>query len=265
MPFVIREIILNIGVQNDIGEIVGKYFETLSYGKCLVTDYNNYMDITVLFDNPYYETKTRLDHLQRGLVKNPFYPKVRGVGYIGVGKFNSKHPSYKHWVRLFRRVYDEIDNYNSAYRDVSICEEWYNFQNFAAWCEIQKFFGAEDSEGKPYQLDKDILVKGNKVYSPETCCFVPHKINTLLITRKAARGGCPIGVTYNKRDKVFKALISCEGEVVNLGQSKCVEKAFNLYKKAKEKHIKEVAELWKDRIDERVYQALLNYEVHIDD
>ena len=71
-----------------------------------------------------------------------------------------------------------------SYKGVEVCEEWYNFQNFAEWCETQKFLNAKDVKGKSYQLDKDILVKGNKIYSPDTCCFVPPEINSLFINAK---------------------------------------------------------------------------------
>ena len=246
-------------------ELVGKEFKTLTCGKLIVVDYKNYMDITVMFDSPKYITKTRLDHLYKGLVKNPLYPKVQGRGYMGLGIFNSKHKAYRHWVRLLRRVYDDKDDYNIFYKGVTVCDEWLNFQNFASWCETQPFFSAEDGEGRPYQLDKDVLVRGNKVYSPDTCCFVPHKVNTLLITCKASRGEHPLGVTYSKRDKVYKAIISYNGKTHHLGQNKDVGKVFNFYKVAKEHHVKIVAGYWKGRIDDKVYQALINYEVHIDD
>ena len=247
-------------------EVLGLEFNTRTCGKCFIVDYKGANDILVMFHKPMYAVKTRMDHLLDGLVRNPLYPKVQGVGYMGVGKFNSKHPSYKFWVRMFRRVYDQ--NYQQkcpTYKDVTICKEWLNFQNFAGWCETQEFFNVKDESDKPYQLDKDILVKGNKIYSPETCCFVPQKLNTILLTGKAKRGDCPIGVTYSKRDKVYKAILSFSGKVVNLCQSKDANKAFEAYKTAKESHIKLMANLWKGRVDDKVYEALMNYEVHIDD
>ena len=246
-------------------ELLGAEFDTISCGKCFVIDYSGANNILVMFYEPMCLVKTRMDHLKTGLVRNPLYPSVRNLGYIGIGEFDSTHSSYKFWVRMFRRVFDEKQGYNKAYKDVVICKGWLNFQNFARWCEEQKYLNAVDDRGKHYQLDKDILVKGNKIYSPETCCFVPQKVNALLISGKTSRGKFPIGVTYCKRDKVYKAILSRNGSVITLGQSKDVEKSFQLYKRAKEVYIKEVAEYWKGRIDEQVYQALINYEVHIDD
>lgn len=246
-------------------ELLGAEFDTISCGKCFVIDYSGANSILVMFYEPICIVKTRMDHLKTGLVRNPLYPSVRGLGYIGIGEFDSTHSSYKFWVRMFRRVFDEKQGYNKAYKDVTICEEWLDFQNFARWCGEQRLLNAVDDKGKHYQLDKDILVKGNKTYSPDTCCFVPQKVNALLINGKTLIRKYPIGVTYCKRDKVYKAILSRDGSVVNLGQSKDVRKSFQLYKKAKEAYVKEVAEAWKDRIDDKVYQAIMNYEVHIDD
>ena len=246
-------------------ELLGAEFDTISCGKCFVIDYSGANNILVMFYEPMCLVKTRMDHLKTGLVRNPLYPSVRNLGYIGIGEFDSTHSSYKFWVRMFRRVFDEKQGYNKAYKDVVICKGWLNFQNFARWCEEQKYLNAVDDKGKHYQLDKGILVKGNRIYSPETCCFVPQKVNALLISVKASRGKFPIGVTYCKRDKVYKAILSRNGSVITLGQSKDVEKSFQLYKRAKENYIEEVAEYWKGRIDEKVYQALLNYEVEITD
>ena len=247
-------------VVNKRDELLGVEFDTISCGKCFVIDYGGANNILVMFYEPMCLVKTRMDHLKTGLVRNPLYPSVRNLGYIGIGEFDSTHPSYNFWIRMFRRVFDEKQNYNVSYKDVDICDEWLNFQNFARWCEEQEFLNEVDDKGKLYQLDKDILVKGNKIYSPETCCFVPQKVNVFPFIRKY-----PIGVTYCKRDKVYKAILSRDGSVVNLGQSKDVRKSFQLYKKAKEVYVKEVAEAWKGRIDEKVYQALINYKVEITD
>ena len=89
-------------------------------------------------------------------------------------KFKEKHPTYK---------------------DVTCCEEWLTFSNFKSWMEQQ------DWEGK--DLDKDLLVYQNKIYSPETCCFLSHKINTFLTTSAKIRGDQPIGVYWHKRDKCY--------------------------------------------------------------
>lgn len=84
-----------------------------------------------------------------------------------------------------------------------------SFQQFAEWALRQAGYAELDHQGMPFQIDKDILCPGNKVYSPETCCFVPRRINSLLTSSKAARGGLPIGVHFLKAKNKFSAY--CNG------------------------------------------------------
>ena len=114
-----------------------------------------------------------------------------------------------------------------------------------------------------WELDKDILFKGNKIYSPETCCFIPREINQIFPKRDLKRGEYPIGVT-RKRGK-FSAQLSTKDFNKNLGVFNTPEEAFQAYKSAKESYIKEVADKWKDQIEPRVYQAMYNYQVEITD
>ena len=170
------------------------------------------------------------------------------------------------WGGLLKRCFcNKYHKTKPTYKGITVCDEWLNFQNFAEWCETQSFFNAKDDFGKAYQLDKDLLIKGNKVYSPETCCFIPSQINSLFSYVKSTKGAYPTGVSYMKNRGKFEAYFSKRGKRVNLGHFITPEEAFIAYKKAKETHIKEMAKEWKGRVDERAYQALLNYEVHIDD
>ena len=120
-----------------------------------------------------------------------------------------------------------------------------------------------DQEG--FQLDKDILVKGNKVYSEDTCCFVPAEINYLIIKANRIRGKYPIGIYEDKQAGKFKVRISVGGKQKHIGRYYCEKEAFYAYKQAKEAYIKEVAEKWKDKIDPKVYDALMQYDVEITD
>ncbi len=113
-------------------------------------------------------------------------------------------------------------------------------------------------------VDKDILVKGNKMYSEETCCFIPDEINCL-IGMKKNRGKYPAGVTWNKGAKAFRSKVRVYGKDKHLGYYKTSEEAFYAYKKAKEQYVKEVANNWKGQIDNKVYEALMNWEININD
>ena len=242
--------------------LLGKEFQTNNYGKCFVIDYKNSRDVMVMFYQPFYITKCEMGNLNKGEVCNPFFPRVYGIGYLGVGKYSSKNCGgvYDLWKGVLQRVYTSR---HPTYKDVDVCKEWLDFQNFAEWCEGQEFFYAKDASGKSYHLDKDILSKGNKVYSPETCCFVPSEINLLVIRSHKTRGELPVGVT--KSGNKYLTKMSCNGRFLYLGTFNTSNEAFLAYKTAKESYIKQVAERWKNMVDVRVINSLMQYEVNIDD
>lgn len=139
-------------------------------------------------------------------------------------------------------------------------ENFKDFQFFAEWSSNQIGY-----ERESWHLDKDILVKGNKLYSENTCAFVPTAINGLLIDKKALRGEWPIGVYFNKRDEVFTAYVCRDGKLEHISSHNNPYAAFLAYKREKERYIKDVANRWKPDVDIRVYDALMNYTVEITD
>lgn len=164
--------------------------------------------------------------------------------------------AYKIWKHILTRCYNKkFHTKEPTYSKCIVCDEWLLFSNFKIWFDVHYVNG--------WELDKDILVKGNKVYSPQTCCFVPHEINGMFAKTNKKRGIYPIGV--NKHGNGFRARIVALNETINIGTYKHVEDAFNAYKREKEKWIKEVADKWKDQLEPRVYEALYNYKVEITD
>jgi hypothetical protein len=216
---------------------------------------------TVKFlDTHYIKYNVDFADIKRGEIKNPHHPSLLGIGFIGEGFYKTKHnykmtPYYKRWVGMLKRCYsEEYQQKYPTYKGCAVVEEWHNFQNFAKWFE-DNWKDYMDS----WDLDKDILVKGNKVYSPKTCCFVPSIINSLILKTKKARGEYPIGV--HKSGNKFVATMAKK----KIGSFDTPEEAFQAYKTAKEQYIKEMAEKWKHLICKQVYQAMYNYKVEIDD
>lgn len=157
---------------------------------------------------------------------------------------------------MLSRCYDKkYQEKQPAYIGCYVDNYLLGFQNFAKWFE--------ENYNEGFHLDKDILVKGNKVYSPQTCCFVPQEINKLFTKSTKLRGNLPIGVS--KLGSRFVAQVNINGKRIHLGCFTTPEEAFQAYKTAKEKQIKEVADKWKDLIDLKVYQAMYNYKVEIND
>ncbi len=192
--------------------------------------------------------------------KRTMEPVMCGVGYRGSENVDCKSESYLKWHDMINRCYNtKFHERQPQYRGCSVCEEWLNYSNFKVWYDQNKI------PGMSLDLDKDILFKGNKVYSPETCCFVPHAINTLFLSKKADRGDFPIGVSYEKDKKKYRAYMSFMGEQIKIGTYDTAESAFARYKEYKEYFIKDVAEQYKDEIPYKVYEAMMNWKIEIDD
>ena len=186
-------------------------------------------------------------------------PFVVKEGFINDMPYLSSHEQvYICWHAMVVRCNSsKVHNRQPAYIGCYVCEEWHYLSKFKEWFDEHYVDG--------FALDKDILVKGNREYSPKTCCFVPQEINCLLTMRKKCRNNLPIGVTYNKSSKKYVAQIHKKDKMCGLGYFRTPEEAFQAYKVAKETWIKEVANKWRDKLDVKVYEALCNYKIEIDD
>ena len=118
-------------------------------------------------------------------------------------------------------------------------------------------------------LDKDILCKGNKIYSRETCIFVPERINLLFVKHDKRRGNSPIGLRLMQSGNYQALCNNGYGKQICLGTYSTKEKAFQVYKQYKENLIKKTIDSYKGKIPEPYYSrlktAMYNYEVEIDD
>lgn len=229
-----------------------------------IIKYKNKKDCSVQFIN----SDVIIENLEYsavkdGRVKNPYRKTTHGIGYLGQGNYkawdNSKKSHFKNyivWKGMLERCYDKkIQEKHPTYKGCSVDEIWHNFQVFARWFE--------ENYVEDFHLDKDILIKSNKIYSPETCTFVPREINNILNNKLKSRGELPIGV--QKSGNKFQASISVFKLKIHLGTFNTIEEAFQAYKIAKEKYIKEMADKWKNQITEPCYQALIKYTVEITD
>jgi hypothetical protein len=247
---------------------IGKDFKTIRLGEKHTTnegyeieiiEYFNFHNCTIKFDD---ENETILKNMnyscvKTGEIKNPYHRSVHGVGFMGLGMYSKplikKHRHYYLiWKGILERCYNEKTLKRCpTYKDVTVCEEWHNFQNFAEWFE---------ENWKPWMdntwhLDKDILAIGNKVYSPETCAFVPQEINNLFKSF-TKDNGLPTGV-YKSGKKFIITVKNNENKRV----FDTPEEAFEMYKILKESDVKKLANKWKKQITELVYNTLIKIEV----
>lgn len=233
----------------------------------------NYTYIDVYF--PQYNwtfKRAKYDSFKKGNIKCPYEPRVFGIGYIGEGEYkrweNGRNTrAYDTWNNMLGRCYDEkCQEKNPTYIDCEVCEEWHDFQAFAEWYYKNYY----EIKGEQMCLDKDILLKGNKIYSPETCIFVPKRINSLFIKCDSKRGNNPVGVfdCENGKYQVSFSIYdfkTCKSKSEYLGRYDTQEKAFEVYKQFKERNIKEFADYYEGRIPEKLYNGLYNYDVEITD
>jgi len=236
--------------------------------KMTIIEYNHSLDIKVKF-----EDKTIInavyDQFYKGTLNNPNAPSVFGKGYIGIGKYNSvgtdkKHPkSYKYWSSMFFRCYSESAlSSHPTYRECDVDPLFYCYQDFMEWYNENYY----EIKGEIMTLDKDVLEKGNKLYHPNKCVFLPERLNLLIINNESKRGKYPLGVSKHTYNKNYIAKRSGDKGVSNhLGSFSTPELAFFAYKKCKEDYIKEVANRYKNKIPKNAYDALINWEIEITD
>ena len=253
---------------NDVSrkDCVGKVCKSKLSGDFKILKYNGARDIEIQFLKTGYRKVAEMKEVRNGNVKDSYSPSVFGVGISG-----TKYPirvndvqtkEYMLWYSMLRRCYnDTYKNKYTTYEGCEVSDKFKSYEYFYEWCQNQIGFGNEG-----WHLDKDLLIKGNKVYSENTCVFIPAEINSLLVKSTSLRGKHLIGVSWSNTSKSFVAQVrKNKGKPEYLGLFNTEIEAFNAYKQAKEAFIKEQANKCKSQIDERAYNALMNYEVDITD
>lgn len=228
----------------------GKIMPTLNFGDVEILEYVDGFNVKVRFVNTGFEGWYPAGNIKRGKIMDYMAPSFCGVGYMGVGPHNSTNQpkAYRHWTHMIQRCYVNAEEFKN-YADVWVNSEWHNFQNFTNWALKQTGFSEN------WQLDKDILVQGNKEYGPDTCCFVPARINSLVIKSDAT------GRSMDKHGTIYFTLRSAQGERI-YKSFKDRDEGLVWYKVEREKIIKDVADEYKNVLDSRVYDALYLWQVN---
>lgn len=244
-----------------------------NYGnRYTIIEYINCNNITIKFENGYIKSNLSYSNIIKNKIKSPYDKTTCGVGFIGEGEApltiidNEISVPYGFWLNMIKRCYSEKVTCNRpTYKNCTVCEEWHNYNSFYLWYKTNYY----EIEGEKMCLDKDILHKGNKVYSPSTCIFVPSRINSLFVSCNKRRGKYPIGVSYNKNNNKYVAQyskkVNSDNKHIVIGQHDTIEQAFNSYKMGKEKYIKQVADEYKDKIPKKLYDAMYTYKIEITD
>ena len=218
---------------------------------------SNSIDIEFQDEHHYIKQNTTYSNFKSGSISNPYFPTVCGVGYLGVGRFatNNNCVEYVTWKDMLERCYSEKDklDHKSYFGISEVCNDWLDYQNFGEWYESNKY-----EVNERLHLDKDIKYPGNKIYSPYHCLLVPQRIN-MLFSNKPNKRGLPNGINISKSGN-YEA--SYNGK--HIGTYHTLEEAYTVYSNTKKNAIITIANEYKNKIPEEVYNALLNYEVRIE-
>ena len=208
--------------------------------------------------------EVQYDNVKRGKVHYPYHKSVHGVGCLGEGKYKSrlsgKSPitkEYQLWAGIITRCYVEKALLeHPTYRNVTVCDEWHNFQNFAKW------FYEESNYQKGWDLDKDLFSANSKIYSPETCIFIPHELNSFLIFNCSANTSGFHGVSYSKQLNKYESYISnyCNNRnnqtKKSLGLFDTAEEASNAYLEERKKKALYLREKYKNVLPEKALSKI---------
>jgi hypothetical protein len=254
--------VINRGNDKKIRERIGEKHRNNDGFEATIVECIGAANCTLEFGNGGKIYNQQYTNILKGAFTNPFVA-LRTVYGIGYNTAEIEYPStteiYRCWSGMIQRCYSKLDVFSPAYDDCAVWNEWHNLQIFAKW-HTENFVHNQE-------IDKDILFKGNRIYSPETCCFVPARINSLFTSVRKVRGDYPIGVSFYPNNGINKyvACINIDGKRESIGFFKTPEEAFNAYKFRKEAYIKELAKRHRNEIKPNVYEALMRYTVEITD
>ena len=222
--------------------------------------YKNNNDIDIEFEDGTIIKNRGYQQFKKGNIVNPYYPVLYGVGFLGNTKSREDgeyKKSYLTWRNMLSRCYNKEYHKNKpTYINCEVCKEWHCFEIFEKWYKDNIYTIDEES----IQLDKDIMVKGNKIYSPDTCIFTPSIINCLFV-KCSNNENSFLGVNYNKKYDNYYVRVNVKGKKKHVGVYNTKEEAFIAYKQFKENYIKSVADEYKDKIPKKLYDALYNWKV----
>ena len=240
--------------ENYFKVIEGECYES-NYGVLKVIKINSAKDVIVTFLGTGYTRMTTSVEVRSGRVKDLMKPIMYGVGFIGEGAYPYKENKvpYHKWHSMLKRCYSGKD---TAYAEVVVCSQWHNFQNFAEW-----FYNQTGHDKVGWELDKDILIKGNREYGPDACCLVPTTLNGLIIDphrnkREDQQRGQK---TSSGALKPYRVVVSLRDAYQVFGEFATKEEAFSVYKIVKQAEINKRLNEFTDELDPRVVKALQEY------
>lgn len=195
----------------------------------------------------------------KGQIKNPFHPSVYDRGYMGDGSYKGsrtvdgvqkKTSEYEAWRGMLKRSYcPKTQERQPTYIGCSVHPDWHNFQTFAKWYTSQVGY----VEG--WDMDKDLLVEGNKVYGPDTCILLPRPINSLLSMANMITGRfLPRGI--HKHGTGYRVEVASLADKRVTKTYRTQEEAIKVRNKNTIERIDEIVDVYSDTIPEHVMSII---------
>ncbi len=237
---------------------VGDVFTTNNNGDCKVIEYNGCKEVSIEFLKTGTIKTVHARSLKTGSVSDPNNPTVVGIGYIGQGKYKTRENKKQTkanavWCGMLDRCYGNRPDKAPSYKNVTVCEDWHNYQKYAEW------YDKNIPDG--FDVDKDLLCAGReyKIYSPETCVGLPAEINRKLITDQDIEKDLPLGVKFNKNRKNSPYPVFVGEKYIR--SFSCPDLAHEAYCVAKNETIHNLAQEYKEKLPQETYEILLKYNV----
>lgn len=228
----------------------GSRFQSEKFGEYEVVALLPNSRVSIKFLSTGYAYECYKSQAKSGQVKDLMAKTVCGIGFVGGTEYNwtKDRKAYDAWCNMLKRCYNTKRlQARPSYAGCTVDERWHNFQTFAKWYYIHVL-------NIPCHLDKDLLKKDNKVYSPNNCCILPTEVNIALLGGKSSDKSC--GVFYRKKDNIFVAQINRNNTLEYLGCYKDEGTAKAVYIKAKKGWLAELAEKYANVLSVKAYEAL---------
>lgn len=238
----------------------GEYMKIIEYTTC--------DNIKVMFKETGNVITSTYSHFKNGSIKDKRFNNANEnkCSYIGNTTMKDKDgnikKSYSVWRGMLKRCRGNcFKEKQSSYQNCYVCDDWLCYENFEKWYNDNYY----EVDSEQMCVDKDILIKNNKVYSPDTCMIVPERINSMFKHRRIdKKSSYPIGVTYVEDKKLFVSEVKSGNKRITT-YHKTPDSAFYAYKIKKEECIKQVADEYKDKIPKKLYDAMYKYKIEITD
>lgn len=188
---------------------------------------------------------------------NKWKRTMLGIGYLGCSDAEATMDNciYSKWANMLQRCYDEnAHKLKPYYAPCTVDIEWHNFSNYREWHKENMMCD------RKVDLDKDILIQGNKVYGSETCTLIPHFTNTVFEER-----GANTNITLNRETEKYDVVMNVLGKKEEVGTFDTEEEARQGFINYKQEYIRNVAEKCKDKVPHKTYEAMMNWVVEITD